>query len=263
MRVVERGTGTPIVLIPGIQGRWAYMGPAIEALAEQFRVITFDLCGEPGCAPFDPARGVDTFTAQVDAALDAAGLRSAVVCGVSFGGLIAARFAARRPERTSALILVSTPGPGFHLRRRHELYVRKPWLFGPVFLAEVPHRVRQELQLAIPSGRDRRRFSYGQVKTFLRAPFSLSRMATRARLIATLDTTLECERIDAPTLVVSGEPALDHVVSVDGSSQYGRLIRNAQAVRLESTGHLGYITKPALFAEVVKKFVDQRHHAAA
>ena len=49
MRIIERGSGTPIVVVPGVQGRWEYFAPAIDALARSFRVVTFSLCGELGC----------------------------------------------------------------------------------------------------------------------------------------------------------------------------------------------------------------------
>ena len=139
MNVVDVGTGPPLILVPGIQGRWEYMRPAVAALSAHFRVLTFSLSGERHSGRhYDSARGFDDFADQLEAVLDARGISSAIVCGVSFGGLIALRFAARRPDRTLALVLASTPGPGWHLRRRHDVYTRLPWIFGPVFLAEAP-----------------------------------------------------------------------------------------------------------------------------
>jgi pimeloyl-ACP methyl ester carboxylesterase len=202
---------------------------------------------------------LDGFADQIDAVLDDRGLSRAAICGVSFGGLIALRFAATRPDRTTALILVSAPGPNFRLRRRHEIYVRMPRLFGVIFLAEVPRRVRTEMALALPERRGRRRFAWQQISTFARAPFSLSRMAVRARLISVQDQAVDCARTLAPTLVVSGEPSLDHIVSTDGASEYRRLIRNSRAVRLERTGHLGYITRPHEFAAAVREFLTPTH----
>ena len=46
MAIIDVGAGRPIVLIPGIQGRWEWMQPAVAALAVRFRVITFSLLGE-------------------------------------------------------------------------------------------------------------------------------------------------------------------------------------------------------------------------
>ena len=55
--------------------------------------------------------------------------------------------------------------------------------------------------------------------------------------------------------MVTGEPSLDHVVSAEGTSEYQRLIRHARIVRLERTGHLGYITRPREFAAIVHGFL--------
>ncbi len=153
-------------------------------------------------------------------------------------------------------MLVSTPGPGFTLRPRHRLYVRLPWLFGPVFLAEMPRRLYPELRLAIPDGPARRRFQWQQVTTVLKAPISLSRMATRAQLIGRHDPREDCTHVSAPTLVVTGEPAHDYVVPADESTEYSRLIPGARAARLERTGHLGYITRPEAFVAVVERFLS-------
>src|SRR5262245_60525323 len=188
MEIVDRGTGAPLVIIPGLQGRWQYVQPAVEALARSYRVITFSLCDEPSAnAPFDADRGLDSFVEQVSAALDARGLSQAAICGISFGGLVALRFAARQPQRTRALVMVSTPGPVWLLKKRHEMYARLPWVFGPIFLAESPFRLKREIYTALPNGRDRRHFAWDQMRTIWEAPVSMSRMAARARLIGRLD----------------------------------------------------------------------------
>jgi len=233
------------VLIPGLQGRWEYMRRAVDALASSFRVLTFSL----------DADDFDGYAAQVDRALAATGIERATICGVSFGGLVAVRFAAHYPERCSALVLASTPKPLLRLRRRHQIYLRAPWILGPIFFAESPLRLRPEICSAIPDARARRRFALDGLRTVLSAPISLSRMAARARLIASIDLGPDCERITAPTLVITGERDLDHVVPVEGSSEYTRRIPNARAVVLERTGHLGTITRPEAFTDVVRDFV--------
>src|SRR5437667_6746930 len=108
--MVDMGRGPAIVMIPGIQGRWEWMRPAVEALALHWRVIARSLPGEPGEARCS-AEGFDQLIGHVDRLLDEADITDAVICGVSFGGLVALRYAATRPERVRALILVSTPGP--------------------------------------------------------------------------------------------------------------------------------------------------------
>ena len=260
--IVERGQGVPVVLVPGIQGRWQYFEPAFDALARSCRAITFSLDGEPGAGrPFDRAAGVDGLAGQLEAVLDGLGLERAVLCGVSFGGLVALRFAATRPARTAGLILASTPGPGFHLRRRHEIYAKLPWLFGPVFFAEMPARVGQEVRAAIVSRRERMHFTWRQIRTFLKAPLSMSRMAARARLIGGSQEAerrrLEAAAIRVPTLVLTGESLLDYVVPVEGTSEYVSLIRGAAGGCIERSGHLGCITRPEAFAAAITEFIRE------
>jgi pimeloyl-ACP methyl ester carboxylesterase len=82
-------------------------------------------------------------------------------------------------------------------------------------------------------------------------------------MISNEDVTADCALIIAPTLVVTGEPHLDHVVPVEGSSEYLRLIPKARAAVLERTGHLGSITRADAFATLVRDFTEGHRHAAA
>ncbi len=255
MEIVERGSGTPLILVPGLQGRWQYVQPALDALAVFFRVLTFSLAGERSSgAEFDAARGLDNYTAQIFDVLRQADIDRAMVCGISFGGLAALRFASAHPDRTTGLVLASTPGPGWHLRRRHALYARLPYLFGPLFLAETPRRLRKELTRALPERRHRRRFTRSQLRLLLSAPLSLSAMAKRALLISPEQLVADARRVRVPTLIVTGERGLDHVVPVDGSMEYSRLIPGARTALIEHSGHLGTITRPEAFAAIVRGF---------
>ena len=247
MRIIQRGAGLPLVFVPGVQGRWEYARPTVDALAKYFRVITFSLR--------DRSDDFDGYGDQIGDALDAAAVSRAAICGLSFGGLVALNFASRFPDRASALILTSTPGPGMRLRKRHELYTRLPWIFAPLFLIEAPLRARAELKAALPAARDRLAFGLRMLRAVVTAPVSPARMASRARLIASYDAGGACARVAAPTLIVTGEQALDFVVKVDGSSRYAQLIPGARSAVLERTGHQGTLTRPDAFAAIVKSFV--------
>jgi 3-oxoadipate enol-lactonase len=256
MQLIDRGNGPALIVIPGVQGRWEYVEPAIAALAERFRVITFALAGERASGlPFDEARGLDNYTAQISAVLCDRGLERAAICGISFGGLAALRFAAAAPERTSALVLASTPGPPWHLKRRHRLYLRLPWIFMPLFVAETPLRLRQELKAALPSWRKRAAFEIDQAKKLWTAPISVRRMAQRGRLLRHLDVEHDCARVSAPTLVITGDGALDRIVPVAGTMRYAQMIGGARQVAIARTGHLGCNTRPGEFARLVHEFV--------
>src|SRR5262245_22659909 len=203
MNIIDTGSGPPLVVIPTLHGRWEYIGPAVDALSKYFRVLTASLCDEPTSgAVCERTHGLDTYVDHVEAILDAKRLRRAVICGISFGGLIATRFAATHQATTAALVLVSTPPWNLRLRRRHQLYLRAPWLLGPLLLAESPWRLRPEVVRALPDRDERRQFSRTALKMFVTTPVSPGRMAARARLMTGLDLRRDCERITAPTLVI-------------------------------------------------------------
>jgi 3-oxoadipate enol-lactonase len=256
--MVSFGSGPPLMLIPGLNGRWEWMLPAIRALAQHFRVITLSLCGErDALRPFDESADFDVHLEEVDASLAEANETRVVMCGVSYGGLVALRYAAMRPERVRALVLASTPPPGFEPNAVQERYLRSPRLTAPMFFLMAPRRMGPEIRAAMPVWRDRMMFSATYLGRAARSGMSPTRMAWRMLVTRDVDFADSCRRITMPTLVITGVPGLDRVVPVDQTRRYQQLIAGAELVTLERTGHLGSITRPRRFAEIVARFVDR------
>jgi pimeloyl-ACP methyl ester carboxylesterase len=132
-----------------------------------------------------------------------------------------------------------------------------------LFLAETPLRLRREIQAALPSWRARAAFGVSQSTKLWTAPLSVRRLAQRGRLLRSLDVEADCARVSAPTLVITGDRALDRVVPVSGTERYAQLIEGAQLVALARTGHLGCNTRPQEFTQIVHQFLSTRQHAAA
>ena len=255
--MIDVGSGPPLVLIPGIQGRCEWMQPTIEALARQCRVISSSLPGEPGSwRSRNGASGFDGFVEHVDAIFEARNVSSAVVCGVSFGGLIALRYAARRPERVRALILVSTPGPQWTPGTQQQRYIRNPVLRSPAFAVRAIYRSWQELRATYPDVRARLKFCAAAAPRVLKAPASPTRMSSRARLAIAERFDRDCASVTARTLVITGERHLDRVVRQDDSMSYLTTIPGAEFQLLENTGHLGTISTPDRFAAIVARFLN-------
>jgi pimeloyl-ACP methyl ester carboxylesterase len=262
MKIVDRGGGTPVVVIPGIQGRWEWMKPAIDALAQRCRVITFSLADEPSCGgPFDERRGFWCYVDQVRAALDAAHVRRAAICGVSYGGLIAAAFAARYPDRAASLVLVSALPPSWKPDRRVRCYVRAPRLLTPLFLLA---SLRLYPEIAAASGGLMRGSAAGLRHAWrvLTHMFSPRRMARRVGLLASIDFGVELAPVTQPTLLITGEASLDRVVPVHRMREYVELWPHVRIETLARTGHLGLITRPKEFARLVVSFADHAAHGA-
>jgi 3-oxoadipate enol-lactonase len=251
---VERGVGDSLVLVPGIQGRWEWMRPAVDALARRFRVITYSLLGEPGGG--HGAAGFEAYHAQLDDALAFGRCDRAIVCGISYGGLIAVSFAASRPGSVARLVLVSVPSPSWKPDERVQRYASAPRSSALAFVAGAPARLGREMTAAIPDRRKRLAAAAGYVGSILRYPGSARRMAARVRKLAGHDFVAEARLVRAPTLVVTGEPSLDRVVPVEGTREYLALIPGSVGATLERTGHIGPITRPAAFAEIVWRWTQ-------
>lgn len=257
MNIVDVGTGTPVVLIPGVQGRWEWMRPAVEALASRCRVITFSLADEPTSGGmFEAERGFDCYVEQVRQALDIAGIERAVICGVSYGGLIAAAFAARYPARTSALSLVSALPPSWTPDARVRFYIKAPRLLMPVFML-ASLRMYREIASASPSLWQSVVVSTRHCWTALTHMLSPSRMARRAEMLPGRVLAFELAAVQVPVQIVTGDAHLDRVVPVALTLEYADHCPQARVARIDRTGHLGLITRAGAFAEIIGSFADE------
>jgi len=257
MTTIDRGSGVPIVLIPGIQGRWEWHAAGVDALSAIGRVITFSLADEPTShATFDEHTGIDSYIQQVENAMDASGVSRAIICGISYGGLIAALFAARRPSRVAGVVLASAIPPAWTPNARTLFLLRSPRLLAPLFcLGSL--RLLREMVAAKGGWIPGATFGVQHLWTVSRHPFSPTRMARRVRLLDRLKTEPEVSTVKAPALIVTGEPELDLVVPVSTTLEYKRLWPQAGTATLARTGHLGLISRPREFAALIASFASQ------
>jgi pimeloyl-ACP methyl ester carboxylesterase len=256
MRIVDRGGGTPIVVVPGVQGRWEWMKPAIDTLAQRSHVITFSLADERTCgATFNEDGGFWCYVDQIRDALDLAGIKRATICGVSYGGLIAAACAARYPDRVAALVLVSPIPPSWKPDARVRFYLKAPRLFSPLFMiASV--RMYREIAAANATVAGGLRAATRHGWRVLTHMFSPTLMARRVHLLAHAGLESVLPPVHVPTLIVTGDPSMDRVVPVRASYEYVHMWPHARMATIGRTGHLGLITRPDEFARLVVPFAE-------
>jgi pimeloyl-ACP methyl ester carboxylesterase len=257
----DQGQGPPLIVIPGVQGRWEWMAPALYELQKQCRTVSYTLCGDSGSGmTFDPALGFDNYIRQLDEVFLKTGIERAALCGISYGGFIALRFAALRPLRVTSLVLASSPAPGWVPTERQRRYVERPWASAPAFVLNAPIRLWPEIHAAYDTPLERLSFAARHAVRVLAAPMRPPVMAGRVRLQQQIDFAPDCAKVQAPTLIVTGEDALDRVVPAEVTRRYRTLIPGAQYVKMDRAGHIGMITRPAQFAEIVKGFVHANDH---
>ena len=79
-------------------------------------------------------------------------------------------------------------------------------------------------------------------------------MARRVAWLRAIDFRSELAHVVRPTLVITGDESLDRVVPVRVTDEYLRMWPHAQRATLARSGHLGLITRPAEFADLVVSF---------
>ena len=256
--IFDQGSGSPLIVIPGVQGRWEWMTPALRELQKHFRTVSYTLCGDIGSGErFDPAIGFDNYIRQLDSVFLKAGIERAALCGVSYGGFIALRYAAVRPMRVTSLILVSSPTPGWVPNERQRTYLARPWRSAPAFVATTPMRLWPEIRAAYDTGTERLAFAASHAARVLAAPMNPARTAARVRLQQGIDFAPDCAQVKAPTLIVTGEDELDQIVPAAVTRGYQALIPGAQYEKMERSGHIGLVTRPKDFATIVTRFLER------
>jgi len=249
----------PIVIIPGIQGRCEWMRPAIEALREGLArrgaereggVFTFSLNEEDGTG--DP---FDQWMSMIQTQVERSGSDRVVLVGVSFGGLVAARYAARHPEHVAALVLVSTPSPQMRLGQFELGMVKNPITRLPLFALRGIRRLAPEIFAAKPTWRDRLLFTASYGWQVMSKPVAPRQMARWVQAWQASDIASECSGITAPTHLITGEPRLDRVVPVQSTLHYLTLIPGSTFSRLPRTGHIGLVSRPHEFAALIDEFL--------
>jgi pimeloyl-ACP methyl ester carboxylesterase len=204
----------------------------------------------------EPGLGFENYLRQLDSVMDEAGVERAAICGVSYGGLVALRYAATRPERVSALILVSSPAPGWTPTAQQQRWIARPWISTLPFVATSPGRLLPEIAAALPRWRDRVAFSARHVLRITAAPIKPPLMASRITWTQQMDFAPDCARVKAPTLVITGEERLDRVVPAAVTRRYATLVADARHETIERSGHIGLLTRPERFASLVCEFVE-------
>jgi len=105
------GDGPPVVLIQGLGLSSRFWFDIPGRLARQYRTVVLDNRGVGRSdKPFGPY-SMGLLAGDVLAVMDAAGVATATLVGISLGGMIAQHVAVRHPERVTGLVLLATtPG---------------------------------------------------------------------------------------------------------------------------------------------------------
>lgn len=242
---------TPLVLLHPLGSDRHFWDPIIPYLGSR-ELIALDLPGHGENTELASGAGVDDLAFSVLGALDARGVGDADVAGISLGGLVAQRLAARAPRRVRRVLLVDTlavyPPPMRGMWAGRSAIVRASGTaavvdatLGVWFTDDFVASADEAAQVVVQ----------GVVQTLRGMPAEA--YARTCELLAGVDLRDDLERIQAPTLVVRGRD--ESPPFVDGANALVESIRDAQLVLLDGK-HAAALEHPAQFGSIVTSFCD-------
>jgi DNA-binding winged helix-turn-helix (wHTH) protein/alpha-beta hydrolase superfamily lysophospholipase len=229
----------------------------IEGLARCHTFIRFD---ERGCglSDHDPAEmSLDAFVRDLETVVDTVGLDRFPLLGVSQGGAVAIRYAARHPERVSKLVLVGAYARGRRARasdeqslRAAELQlelVRHGWgsddpsfrmAFPPSFIPDAPPEL------------------WSDFAELMRRTASAENAVRVLEALQDIDVSEEATRLRMPTIILHARGDLR--IPFEQARELAALIPGSRLVPLDSRNHLMRPDETAwsTFLDELEHFLD-------
>jgi 3-oxoadipate enol-lactonase len=241
------GGGHTLVLVHEMGGSLESWDDVAPRFAKTRRVLRYDT---RGAGLSQKARGelsLDTMADDIAALLDAYGISGKVaLAGIAVGGAIALHFAARFPERTSAVV-VGSPATGIAAERRVPALERlkKIEAEGMAFAVEdsMQNGYAPELR------GDLKRFERFRARWLGNDPSSY---AAIWRMLANADMQDELARLNCPVLVIGG--SLDRVRPPALAESVAKAIPGARYVEMR-TGHYMSVQTPDLIFDCLDDFL--------
>jgi 3-oxoadipate enol-lactonase/4-carboxymuconolactone decarboxylase len=107
-RIDGPAEGAPVLLINSLGTTLELWSAQVAAWSRTYRVIRYDARGHGGSSVPPGEYTLDDLGRDAEAVLDAAGVDTAHVCGISIGGLTAMWLGVNRPLRLRALVIANT-----------------------------------------------------------------------------------------------------------------------------------------------------------
>jgi 3-oxoadipate enol-lactonase len=236
-----------LVLVHEMGGSLESWDDVAPRFAESRRVLRYDTRGAGMSQKVRGQLGIDTMADDITALLDALGIAGKVaLAGVAVGGAIALHFAARYPERTSA-VAVGSPATGVAPHRRAAALER----VAKIETAGMAFAVADSmLNGYAPELRgDIKRFERYQARWLGNDPASY---AAVWRMLAGMDMQGELTRLRPPVLVIGG--SLDRVRPPALAKAVANAIPGARYIEIP-TGHYMAVQTPDLIFDCVDEFL--------
>ena len=243
----------PIVFSHGLLWSHEMYRYTVSALEQDYRCIAYDHRGQGRSdKPKVRSISIERLTSDAIALLEHLNLGPVHFVGLSMGGFVGMRVAARRPDLVRSLVLISTaadPEPKENLGK-YKLLNFVTGLFGvrPVTRSVMPIMFGKTF-LTAPEHQDER-------QKWTRILQQNQRSITRAvrGVFERQGVTAELKQIQCPTLVLHGSE--DEAISIPRADALTQQIPNATLVRTPHGGHSLPIETPEFIERELRTFFE-------
>ncbi|MCL2471861.1 MAG: alpha/beta hydrolase [Propionibacteriaceae bacterium] len=249
----SHGEGEPLLVLNGIFMSCASWAGFVPTFSAHNRLLLLDLVdqGRSGKVTFEYTQEIQE--RLVIAFLDYLGLDKVNLCGISYGGEVAIRVAARHPERINKLILSNTTAYTSAWLRD----IGHSWEY-----AMNSHDGHQFFAACIPTVYSpgfydtREQWAHEREEMFVRmfTPEVYDAFARLTRSAEQHDERANLSRIDAETLVISAQ--WDFITPLPNQLDLVAGIPRASHVIIQDSGHAAMYEKPAEFTSLVLGFAN-------
>lgn len=252
-------TRPPILFSHGLLWSGEMFAEQIAALRSQHRCISYDHRGQ-GKSPQSPTP-FDMETLAEDAAqlIEKLQLGPVHFVGLSMGGFVGMRLAARRPELIRSLTLMETaadPEPWQNIPK----YKALSFLAGVLsFRMLVPPIMKIMFGSAFLQD-PRRTTLRNKMEEHLASLRHEPTEEALAAVIGRRPILPELARIHVPTLVLHGDD--DRAIRIPRAQQMAHAISGARFVLIPRAGHTSSVEEPALVNEALRAFYAEQAHAS-
>ena len=236
-----------LVLVHEMGGSLESWDDVVPRFAQSRRVLRYDARGAGLSQKVRGELNIDTMADDIAGLLDAVGITGRVaLASVALGGAIALHFAARYPERTSAVV-VGSPATGIAPERRVAALER----LTRIEAAGMTFAVADAMQNGYaPELRgDLARFERYRARWLGNDPASYTAVW---RMLANLDMQDELTRLRCPVLVIGG--SLDRVRPPALAKTTADAIPGARYIEIP-TGHYMSVQTPDLLSDCIDEFL--------
>jgi 3-oxoadipate enol-lactonase len=244
------GEGPPLLLIMGMSGTALHWGePFLAELRRDFEVITYDHRGVGDSSRLQGPLTIAQLAQDAAGLLDALGIASAHVLGISMGGMVAQELVLARPDLVRTLTLGCTycGGPGSSVTSPEVFQkLAEPMMAGD---REGSLRAGWEVNVSPRMADDaeaRERFMQIAQTRAVAVPVIMAQL----QAIAGHDTSARLGAVTAPTLVVHGTE--DLMLSHENGRLIASLIPGARLEIIDGVGHLFFWEQPQRSAELLR-----------